>query len=108
MRQQESKHDDKLALSSDAHPISAEKSPDSSLGHDQPYSNNYYDPDVAHPDAEYDEDLHVQCPSHTTERRLVNKIDFRVIPILSIMYLLAFLDRYAIILRCIRALSGND
>ncbi|KAL8753018.1 MAG: hypothetical protein Q9184_005547 [Pyrenodesmia sp. 2 TL-2023] len=74
-------------------------SPDSSLGieqqqQQQPYANNYYDPDIAHPAAgEYDDDLHVQCPPHTTQRRLVAKIDFRVIPVLSILYLLAFLDR---------------
>lgn len=55
--------------------------------------NNHYDPDLAHPNAEYDDDLHVQCPSHTSQRRLVTKIDLRVIPVLSIMYLLAFLDR---------------
>ncbi|KAF4314133.1 Major facilitator superfamily [Botryosphaeria dothidea] len=42
---------------------------------------------------EYDSDLHVECPPHTTERRLVNRIDFRVIPYLCILYLLAFLDR---------------
>jgi hypothetical protein len=35
----------------------------------------------------------VQCPLGTTERALVNKIDWRVIPFLCIMYLLAFLDR---------------
>jgi hypothetical protein len=44
-------------------------------------------------DGPVDEDLHVKCPPHTTERRLVNKIDWRVIPFLCIMYLLAFLDR---------------
>ncbi|KAF2461689.1 major facilitator superfamily domain-containing protein [Lineolata rhizophorae] len=44
-------------------------------------------------EAAYDEDLHVRCPPHTTERRLVNRIDFRVVPFLCIMYLLAFLDR---------------
>jgi MFS family permease len=35
----------------------------------------------------------VKCPPHTTERKLLAKIDFRVIPFLCIMYLLAFLDR---------------
>ncbi|KAL6707164.1 High-affinity nicotinic acid transporter [Coniothyrium glycines] len=35
----------------------------------------------------------VQCPPHTTERKLITKIDLRVIPFLCIMYLLAFLDR---------------
>lgn len=33
----------------------------------------------------------VQCPSHTTERKLMAKIDMRVVPFLCIMYLLAFL-----------------
>ncbi|KAI9880282.1 MAG: hypothetical protein M1830_004401 [Pleopsidium flavum] len=69
------------------------ESPETSLGRDQVYANNYYDPDIAHSGADYDEDLHVQCPSHITERRLITKIDIRVIPILSILYLLAFLDR---------------
>jgi MFS family permease len=41
---------------------------------------------------EYDE-LHVACPPHTTEARLMRKIDFRVIPFLVVLYLLAFLDR---------------
>jgi MFS family permease len=41
---------------------------------------------------EYDE-LHVPCPPHTTESKLMRKIDFRVIPFLIILYLLAFLDR---------------
>lgn len=35
----------------------------------------------------------VACPPHTTEAQLVRRIDFRVIPFLCIMYLLAFLDR---------------
>jgi MFS family permease len=46
-----------------------------------------------HQEAEVDDDLHVPCPPHTTERRLVNKIDWHVIPFLCILYLLAFLDR---------------
>ncbi|KAK5996928.1 MFS transporter prlL [Cladobotryum mycophilum] len=33
------------------------------------------------------------CPPHTTETRLMAKIDMRVMPFLCIMYLLAFLDR---------------
>ncbi|KAF1988039.1 MFS general substrate transporter [Aulographum hederae CBS 113979] len=41
----------------------------------------------------YDDDVHAVCPPHTTERKLVNKIDWRVIPFLCILYLLAFLDR---------------
>ena len=70
-----------------------EGSSDSSIGREAHYRNNYYDPDIAHPNAEFDDDLQVQCPSHTSQKKLVAKIDFRVIPVLSIMYLLAFLDR---------------
>lgn len=33
------------------------------------------------------------CPSHITERKLVAKIDIRLIPILVLVYILAFLDR---------------
>jgi hypothetical protein len=40
----------------------------------------------------YDE-LQVVCPPHTTERKLVSRIDYRLMPFVIIMYLLAFLDR---------------
>ncbi len=53
---------------------------------------SYYDPEVANAGPEYD-GVRVVCPPHTTERKLLAKIDLRVIPVLSIMYLLAFLDR---------------
>ena len=43
-------------------------------------------------DVDYDE-LHVQCPPHTTERKLITKIDWQLVPFLCILYLLAFLDR---------------
>ncbi|CAD6586114.1 MAG: hypothetical protein ASARMPREDX12_002272 [Alectoria sarmentosa] len=39
------------------------------------------------------DDLLVQCPSHTTERALVRKIDWRLLPILCAIYIMAFLDR---------------
>lgn len=57
-------------------------------------TNNYYDPNLPRngEPIEYDE-LHVVCPPHTTESKLMRKIDFRVIPFLCILYLLAFLDR---------------
>lgn len=42
---------------------------------------------------DYDDDLEVPCPPHTTERKLVTRIDFHVVPFLCILYLLAFLDR---------------
>ena len=35
----------------------------------------------------------VACPPHTTEAKLVTRIDLHVVPFLCIMYLLAFLDR---------------
>lgn len=51
-------------------------------------------PDGARPNRENDDDdSQIQCPSNTTPRKLVSRIDFRVIPVLSILYLLAFLDR---------------
>ncbi|RYO82659.1 hypothetical protein DL764_009577 [Monosporascus ibericus] len=52
--------------------------------------NNTYHPGTA--DGESDE-LHVRCPPHTTERRIVMRIDWRLVPFLCILYLLAFLDR---------------
>ncbi|KAI4246535.1 MAG: hypothetical protein L6R40_001898 [Gallowayella cf. fulva] len=68
-------------------------SPDSSLGDEHRYANNYYDPDVRRvADTEYDHDLQPQF-SARQERRLLAKIDLRVIPVLSVLYLLAFLDR---------------
>lgn len=39
------------------------------------------------------DDLAVRCPSHTTERALVRKIDCRLLPMLCLLYLMAFLDR---------------
>lgn len=69
------------------------ESPDSSVGHGQQIAKNYYDPDLAHPVHEVN-DFHADCPSNTTERKLVARIDLRVIPFLTLMYLLAFLDRY--------------
>src|SRR5271156_3741341 len=53
---------------------------------------NFYDPDLAHPATEYNE-AHVTAPSSMSERKLITKIDLHVIPVLSILYLLAFLDR---------------
>ena len=33
------------------------------------------------------------CPAHTTERRLLSRVDLHVLPFLCIMYLLAFLGK---------------
>lgn len=42
-------------------------------------------------DGNSSEDEVVKCPSHTTEFRLLTKIDLHVVPFLCVMYLLAFL-----------------
>ncbi|KAI1501248.1 MFS general substrate transporter [Biscogniauxia marginata] len=69
---------------------------DSSKGSDQESGrveiagNNTYHPGIA--DNEYD-DLHVRCPPHTTERKLITRVDWHLMPFLCILYLLAFLDR---------------
>ena len=60
---------------------------------DYGYGNNNYDPDIAHPAHPFGEDHPITCPPNTTERKLMARVDLRVIPFLSIMYLLAFLDR---------------
>jgi hypothetical protein len=56
--------------------------------------NHFYNANAQNPgeSLEYD-DLNVVCPPHTTEKKLMAKIDIRVIPFLCILYLLAFLDR---------------
>jgi MFS family permease len=79
------------------HPLAAR--PDSIAGEKDAhaYSNTNgangqaYDPDIAHPAADYDDD--VTNPGNLNERKLITKIDLRVIPVLSVLYLLAFLDR---------------
>ncbi|KAK3380355.1 major facilitator superfamily domain-containing protein [Lasiosphaeria ovina] len=43
--------------------------------------------------ANFDDDLRVPCPPHTTARRLQARIDCRIVPFLIVLYLLAFLDR---------------
>jgi hypothetical protein len=57
-----------------------------------PTTNNTYHPGFTDSDPD---DLNnvVQCPPHTTERKLKNRIDWHILPFVSIMYLLAFLDR---------------
>jgi MFS family permease len=56
-------------------------------------ANNYYDPNLPTNGAPVYDDLNVVCPPHTTEKKLMARIDLRVIPFLCILYLLAFLDR---------------
>lgn len=33
------------------------------------------------------------CPTHTTEQKLIRRLDFRLVPCLIILYFLSFLDR---------------
>ncbi|KAI0976184.1 major facilitator superfamily domain-containing protein [Xylaria arbuscula] len=35
----------------------------------------------------------VECPPHTTERKILTRIDWHILPFVTILYLLAFLDR---------------
>jgi hypothetical protein len=51
-----------------------------------------YDPDLAHSAAFSDAENTLET-SHINERKLMTKIDIRVIPVLSVLYLMAFLDR---------------
>lgn len=41
---------------------------------------------------EYDA-LGVVCPPHTTEKKLMTRVDLHLLPFISLLYLLAFLDR---------------
>jgi hypothetical protein len=52
-----------------------------------------YDPDLAHPAAGYGDGEVATLPPGVSERKLITKIDLRVIPVLSVLYLLAFIDR---------------
>ena len=43
-----------------------------------------------------DTSAEVQCPPTVNEKALMRRVDLRVIPVLFIVYLAAFLDRYAV------------
>ena len=85
-----------LLIDSDGHAASPTTSDHDAEPGIKNETNNYYDPNIISNAngnrVEYDE-LHVVCPPHTTEKKLMAKIDLRVIPFLCILYLLAFLDR---------------
>ncbi|KAF2210062.1 hypothetical protein CERZMDRAFT_45864 [Cercospora zeae-maydis SCOH1-5] len=69
-------------------------STDEKAAHSPTTSEHFEQPnDITYQPQGYDEDLHVECPSHTTERRLLTRIDLHIVPVLCILYLLAFLDR---------------
>jgi hypothetical protein len=48
----------------------------------------HYDPDLAHPAAGYRDTEISELPTNISERKLLAKIDLRVIPVLSVLYLL--------------------
>ena len=74
------------------------------LGSDQAH----YDPDLAHPAVGYkDVQAGPTLPAGVSERKLLTKIDLRVIPVLSILYLLAFLDRTNIANAAVFGLAGD-
>ncbi|KAI1432345.1 MFS general substrate transporter [Xylaria sp. CBS 124048] len=54
-------------------------------------AGNTYHPGSA--ESDYDDPNAIQCPPHTTERKLLTRIDWHILPFVSILYLLAFLDR---------------
>jgi hypothetical protein len=62
------------------------------------HGNYNYDPDMAHPVHNFDEDHPVEYPPHTTEWKLMRKVDLRVIPVLSIMYLMVSLESCCLII----------
>ena len=69
-----------------------EQKRDSSSSGDSPEKGYPYETHGGQ-DIYYDDDLHVPQLEHTTEKKLTAKIDLRVVPTLTILYLLAFLDR---------------
>ena len=68
------------------HEVSPPASSESSLGHAFPAEKG------PHGEVLYQEDLPSSAPK-SYERKLITKIDFRVLPILCIMFTLAFLDK---------------
>lgn len=58
----------------------------------QDYEKSALDPSKANSHVKSD-DLSIQCPAHTTEAALVKRVDFKVLPMLVVLYMMAFLDR---------------
>jgi hypothetical protein len=58
-------------------------------------------------DPNYDPN-NVPCPAHTTERKLLARIDLHVIPFLVLLYWLAFLDRYVKITVYVLGMRGTN
>jgi hypothetical protein len=64
---------------------------------DVQYVQNYPGANEAYAsDPEFQDPNSVPCPAHTTERKLLTRIDLHVIPFLVLLYWLAFLDRYGL------------
>ena len=56
--------------------------------YDKHRTGDDYDPDLVYPAAGYRDAETLDLPSGISERKLLTKIDLRVVPILSILYLL--------------------
>lgn len=57
------------------------------------------------------DELQVQCPPHTTEKKLMARIDWHILPFVIILYLLAFLDRVNVAVSTLQNTimsQGND
>ena len=67
-------------------PIADSHSPDSSCD-TQPEA------EPGHGGKERANALFVQCPPHITERALIRRLDWRLLPIICVIYVMAFLDR---------------
>ena len=75
------------------------------IGNSSPTRSSSSSPEEAHPEKhyphdvddvahiQYDEDIQVPSLAPGAEKKLTAKIDWRVVPVLTILYLLAFLDR---------------
>ena len=64
---------------------------------DVQYVQNYPGANEAYAsEPDYEDPHNVPCPAHTTERKLLTRIDLHVIPFLVLLYWLAFLDRYGL------------
>ncbi|KAI1131533.1 MFS general substrate transporter [Nemania abortiva] len=75
-------------------PIVKENSVGTSLDNEKgeevfPSTNTYHPGTIDSDNDEYA----IRCPPHTTERKLLTRIDWHILPFVSIMYLFAFLDR---------------
>jgi hypothetical protein len=57
------------------------------------------DPDIhGKTEADVEEPIDIPQLTTTTERRLMAKVDLHILPFLCVLYLMAFLDRFVVLL----------